>query len=204
MFEPSTWAREWRSDKYQIWKLSADAMPFKMTFVGGSSERYSTHRVDGFNISKVKWRPKRHCIFSKWMEVRVRFTLFHNPISWIPKYGRTAANSDGVPICFVLDASDSTRIWGMRPRGNDTNKALHVLCLMDKSLFGRFRSILGPWLSMSCLRADRRRSPDGGFYLVDFEGSFALGFCDQYRSYDSKMTIKTLNEVRFNSCRAIL
>ena len=48
-----------------IFKIECGGHAFKkMTLVGGSSERFSTHRVDGLNISKVKWRPKRACAFS--------------------------------------------------------------------------------------------------------------------------------------------
>ena len=54
------------------------------------------HKVDEFNISKVNWRPKRHCTFSKLMEVRDGTIPFHTPMSWTPKDGQNAANSDGV------------------------------------------------------------------------------------------------------------
>ena len=73
-------------------------MPFKMTPVGGSSKRFFTHIVDGFNIWKVIWRSKRHFTSLKWIEVRAWFISFHVPMPVTPKYGQNVANSDGLPI----------------------------------------------------------------------------------------------------------
>ena len=173
-----------------------------MTFVGGSSERFFTHKVDGFNIiSKVNWRPKRHCASLKWMKVRSATILLHTSMSLTPKYGKNAANSDGVPILLwrlpITTASEVCNEEGM----TQTKPAMFHAWWISRFLVGPGAS----W-AVGCQRNACERIGDapGVLLLVDFEGSFALGFCDQYRSYDSKMTIKTLNEVRINSCRVIL
>ena len=75
----------------------------KMTFVGGSSERFFTNKsrriehMQGYH----NWIPKRHCTFSKWIEVRAGAIPFHTPMPLTPKDGQNAANSDGVPILLL-------------------------------------------------------------------------------------------------------
>ena len=103
------------------------------------------------------------------------------------------------PDDFVLDTSDSTCLSDRG--GNDTSKArnFHIWWI---SGFWSVPTQLGRLAATIMLALGSAKLL--GFFLVDFAGSFALGFWDQYRSYDSKMTIKTLNEVRINSCRAIL
>ena len=183
MFEPSAWVSELRSGKCQTWKLSAEGMPFKMTLVGGSSERFFTHKVAGLNISKVNWRHKRHCAFSDGMEVRAGTISFHAPTSLTPKYGQNAANSAGVPILLwmlpITAASEVCNIEGM----TQTKPFMFHTWWISRLLVGSDAS----W-AVGCQRNACERIGDapGGFYLVDFEGSFALGFCDQYRPYDSK------------------
>ena len=200
MFEPLGWVSEWRSGKCQTWKLSADAMPFKMTLVGGSSERFCTHKIDELNIFKVIWRSKRHCTSLKWMDARAGTISFHTPMSLTPKCGQNAANSDGVPI--LLWKLPITPAFEVCNEEVMTQITPSCFTLDEWVAYWSVPTHLGR-LAVNVMLASGSATLLG-FYLVDLKGSFALGFCDQHRSDDSRMTIKTLNEVRINSCRAIL
>ena len=79
------------------------------------------------------------------MEVRAGTISFHAPMSLTRKYGQNAANADGVPILlWMLPITPASEVCN--EEGMTQTKARHVSRLMDKSLFGRFRSILGCWL----------------------------------------------------------
>ena len=133
-----------------------------MTFVGGSSERFFTHKVDEVNISNVNWRLKRHCTFSKWIEVRAGTISCHGPTSLTAKYGQNAANSDGVPILLrmlpITPASEVCNEEGM----TGTNAVMFHSCWISRFLVGSEAS----W-AVGCQRnACERIGDDPGVLLL--------------------------------------
>ena len=194
MLEPLLWEREWRSRKSQTLKLSAEARPLQNDFLSEGGFRFSslTKSTNHWTSPRLWYLDPKDAFSNLRMNERKGWDHFVSYSDVIGSKIPLKVERLQIPTASEVCAEEEM---------TQTRPFMFHAWWISGFLVGSDAS----W-AVDCHRNACMRIGDapGEFFLVDFEGSFALGFCDQYRSYDSKMTIKTLNEVCINACRAIL